>query len=253
MSTRASRAREAVLTAVFASLVFAATLVAFETPITRGYFNLGETMVYTAAMIGGPLVGLVAGGFGSMMADLTLGYAHYAPGTLAIKAIEGFITGVLYRRLRRQSPGRLRVISVTVGLAGALLLGVVGFEKYYGETILRIWGGEAKIVIPRVAWVLIALAFAAATTFLSIKAKPSVGARVLACLAGGVEMMTGYLLYEAYVLGFGLRVASAELPVNLGQAVIGAVVAVYVVEALERMGVRFAGEPGGSKERSPRV
>ncbi len=253
MSSRASRAREAVLTSVFASLVFAATLIAFETPITRGYFNLGETMVYTSAMIGGPIIGLVAGGFGSMMADLVLGFAHYAPGTLAIKAIEGFITGSLYKRLRRESPSRLRVISVAVGLAGAVLLGVVGFEKYYGETILKVWGGEARIIIPRVAWVLIALVFALATTLLSVKAKPSVGARVLACLAGGVEMMTGYLLYEAYVLGFGLRVASAELPVNLGQAVIGAVVAVYVVEALERMGVKFAGEPSGYEERPPRV
>jgi len=40
---RARKARELSYTTTFIALVFAATLVSVETPITRGYFNLGET------------------------------------------------------------------------------------------------------------------------------------------------------------------------------------------------------------------
>ncbi|MCE4620798.1 MAG: ECF transporter S component, partial [Desulfurococcales archaeon] len=77
--------RVTVYSAVFIALVFAATLIAVSTPVTNGYFNLGESMVYTAALLGGTLVGTIAGGIGSAMADLYLGYSHYAPGTLIIK------------------------------------------------------------------------------------------------------------------------------------------------------------------------
>ena len=50
------------LSATFTALVFVATAI-FNLAITatNGYFNFGESMVYLAALVGGPLVGLVAG------------------------------------------------------------------------------------------------------------------------------------------------------------------------------------------------
>ncbi len=239
-----------VLVCVFIGLVFVATLIAVETPVTRGYFNLGETMVYTAALLGGPMVGGVAGGVGSMLADVFLGYTHYAPGTLVIKGVEGLIVGGLYHRLRRLGSREYRIMGVLVGLAAGFYIGVIGYEKYYGETILTLWGKSLALTIPRLIWPALGLVIAVATIVLTLKTKPRVGARILACMTGGVEMVLGYLLYEAYVLGFGLRVASAELPVNLGQAVIGVVVATYLVDALERMGVAPRA-PGESHSRVP--
>ena len=82
--------------AVFTSLVCAATMIfSIYVPATRGFFNIGETMVYITALLFGPLIGSFAGGFGSMFADILLGYSQFAPGTLIIKACEGGIVGLL--------------------------------------------------------------------------------------------------------------------------------------------------------------
>jgi uncharacterized membrane protein len=106
------------LTVVFTALVTAATMVlSVYFPLTRGYFNLGETMVYLSALVGGPFVGAFAGGVGSALADILLGYNAFAPGTLVIKAAEGAVAGLLYRRLSRlRVPGMLGFSAAIVGL-----------------------------------------------------------------------------------------------------------------------------------------
>src|SRR4030067_1377032 len=87
------------ITAIFTALVTAATMVfSINVPQTRGFFNIGETMVYTSAFLFGPFVGSFSGGVGSMLADILLGYPHYAPATLVIKACEGSVVGVLARK-----------------------------------------------------------------------------------------------------------------------------------------------------------
>ncbi|MCE4610047.1 MAG: ECF transporter S component, partial [Desulfurococcales archaeon] len=108
-----------VRSAVFAALVLAATMISVYTPITEGYFNLGESMVYTAAILGGPYVGLIAGGIGSALADIILGYSHYAPGTLVIKAIEGYLAGWIFLKLSRlPSEKRRSMIYIAALLVG---------------------------------------------------------------------------------------------------------------------------------------
>ncbi|HME18238.1 MAG TPA: ECF transporter S component, partial [Nitrososphaerales archaeon] len=85
--------------AVFTAFVAAATAVfSVFIPATNGYFNVGEIMVYTSALLMGPYVGAFAGGVGSAISDISLGFPYYAPGTLVIKAAEGFIVGYLSKR-----------------------------------------------------------------------------------------------------------------------------------------------------------
>lgn len=62
---------------------------------TNGYLNLGDMVVFIAAMILGKKGGLVVGGLGSSLADVLGGYAHYAPITLVVKGLEGFIAGAI--------------------------------------------------------------------------------------------------------------------------------------------------------------
>ena len=46
------------ISGIFAALVFVATYsFIISIPATSGYFNLGETVIYTAALVFGPLVG----------------------------------------------------------------------------------------------------------------------------------------------------------------------------------------------------
>lgn len=91
--------RRLVLTALFAALVAVATMV-INIPMvaTQGFVNVGDTMIFAAGIFMGPAVGLLAGGIGSALADLLLGYAHWAPWTLVIKGIEGLVVGLLAHR-----------------------------------------------------------------------------------------------------------------------------------------------------------
>jgi len=228
-----------VYTAIFAALVFAATLISVSTPITKGYFNLGESMVYTSAILGGPLIGGLAGGIGSAFADLYLGYSDYAPGTLIIKGIEGALVGFIYLKLSRLSKETLKKLSLPLSLlvggaivlAGSVLYGAI----YGGDTVLEIWGRSVSFRIPLWAWTILGLAVGFWILYIVLKTDPSYSSAVIAMLLGGTLMVTGYFLYEAIVLKFGIT-AAAEIPVNFGQALIGASIAIAVVSAVRRAG-----------------
>ena len=75
------------LTGVLAALTTLATLVIRIPTITKGYINLGDTVVNIAGWVLGPLYGAAAAGLGSALADLIAGYTVYVPATLIIKAL----------------------------------------------------------------------------------------------------------------------------------------------------------------------
>jgi len=107
------------LAAVFAALVFIVTsqIPPIPIPATSGYFNVGETVIYVAALLFGASVGALSGGIGAMLADVYLGFGVFAPGTLVIKGIEGAIVGFLNLKLKKyiQNVTLCAVISVIVG------------------------------------------------------------------------------------------------------------------------------------------
>ncbi len=81
--------------AVFTALVVVTTLaVRIPIPATGGYINVGDAIIFTAALSMGWLVGGIAGGLGSAIADM-VGYPVFAPFTLVIKGLEGFIAGII--------------------------------------------------------------------------------------------------------------------------------------------------------------
>lgn len=64
-------------------------------PATSGYINVGDSVILiTSVLLGGPF-GLVAGGIGSALADVLLGYTSYAPVTLIVKGLEGLLVTVI--------------------------------------------------------------------------------------------------------------------------------------------------------------
>ncbi len=116
--------------AVFAALVFAVTsqIPPIPIPATSGYFNIGETTIYIAALIFGPLVGGFAGGVGSALSDAFLGYGLFAPGTFFIKGGEGIIVGFLNTNLRRRISNLTICASIAVAVGGAEM--VIGYFLY---------------------------------------------------------------------------------------------------------------------------
>jgi uncharacterized membrane protein len=153
---------------VFAALVCVATLtLVISIPATSGYFNLGETVIYTAALLFGPLVGGIAGGAGAAIADILVA-AQFAPGTLIVKGLEGAIVGFLNKKIQKR------------------------------------------------------------TRNLSLSATASV-------IIGGLEMVTGYFIYEQLVLSYPLANALVEIPFNIVQMLVGLVVAVPVMHIILRV------------------
>ena len=53
---------------------------------------------YGSSFVLGKRGAFIVGGLGSALADLLLGYAHYAPITLVVKGLEGYIAGSLLGR-----------------------------------------------------------------------------------------------------------------------------------------------------------
>lgn len=105
------------LAAIFGALAAAVTI-AFVVPIpaTSGYFNLGEAIVYIAALVFGPYIGAFSGG-SIAIADVLVGAGQFAPGTLVIKGLEGAIVGLLNQKLRKYTSnfGLTATVSVVIG------------------------------------------------------------------------------------------------------------------------------------------
>ena len=84
------------------AIVCAGTMIIqIPVPQTKGYINMGDALVLTIAMLFGAKVGALAGGIGSALADIILGYTHWAPFTFIIKGLEGLIAGTLAYRAQK--------------------------------------------------------------------------------------------------------------------------------------------------------
>ncbi len=120
MASKAPNAREVALTAVMTAATAATTMVvSIPFPPTRGYFNLGDAVVMLAGLLFGARLGGVAGGVGSAISDILLGYAYFSPLTLFIKGTEGFLTGLI-------GGGRKLQFKVAGVVAGAIAM-LVGY------------------------------------------------------------------------------------------------------------------------------
>jgi uncharacterized membrane protein len=85
------------LYAVLTALTTAVTMTLVIPLPTRGYFNIGDAMVFFSAFTFGWRAGMICGGIGSAMADLLLGFGFFAPITLVAKGSEGLVAGILGR------------------------------------------------------------------------------------------------------------------------------------------------------------
>ena len=236
--TTASTAMRLSITAIFTSLVFVATTIfSIYVPQTKGFFNIGETMVFTTALLFGPLVGAFAGGVGSMLADLFLGYPQYAPATLVIKACEGAVVGVLNRkRLKFSSKLQWKAFTVTFGLIAGVLLGAIGSLYYSGSVELYIGfpppeSPTLSLFVPTEFWYSLGVLVILLISLTGFVFEPEFGWFVFSTLIGGSVMITGYFLYQQFFLGV---LAVAEIPVNIGQMTIGLIVALPIVRAIWR-------------------
>jgi uncharacterized membrane protein len=209
-------------------------------PSTKGFFNIGETMVYITALLFGPLVGAFAGGAGSALADVLLGYYYYAPATLVIKALEGGIVGFLGRKkppFSLQAKRKWRIFTTGTGVFVGALISLIGFLYYSG--IVEFYSGfppsenpTSTFFIPMEFWLGLGIFVAILTAVIAVISEPEYGWMIISTIFGGLVMVLGYFLYEQFILGV---LAVAEVPVNIGQMTVGLIIATPIVKIIQRM------------------
>jgi len=225
--------------AIFTALVCVATVIfSIYVPATQGFFNVGESMVFLAALLFGPVVGAFAGGVGSMLADMFLGFWHYAPATLIVKACEGAVVGWL-KKSNPKLISRLhwKLFTVALGIITALLLGWIGITYYSGEVELTLGSEMFTFFIPAEFWLFLGFGTATSIIVLGLVADPEFGWTIFSVIAGGFIMVLGYFLYQQFLIYplFNIEVvAILEIPVNIGQMIIGAIVALPIARLILR-------------------
>jgi uncharacterized membrane protein len=132
-----ANSKEIAASIIFAAAVAASTLV-IRVPIpgTGGYFNLGDTLVLSAALLFGWRVGAFAGGVGSALADIVGGFPAWAPLTLVAKGLEGLAAGYL----RSTAEFWKNVIAVSVG--GTIMVLIY----FIGEFTIPFYGGPSGAI-----------------------------------------------------------------------------------------------------------
>jgi len=90
------KTRQVAAIGIMGALATIATMIfTFPIPATSGYFNLGDSIVIITSLTFGPLVGALAGGLGSGLADLLGGWYNWVIFTTVIKGAEGYIAGYM--------------------------------------------------------------------------------------------------------------------------------------------------------------
>ncbi|MFX1282733.1 MAG: ECF transporter S component [Promethearchaeota archaeon] len=257
--------REIALIASFMAMVFLSTSLFYIALVSStGFFNIGEAFVYLAALVGGPIVGALAGGFGSAMADMVLGYGMFAPGTLVFKGMEGFTVGFLYHK-GKDINQKVRylvlvfisvflicfVVFVTTPWLQRALLNPFLNEDIQGSSTIQgafiIFGfslehgitqQELPFEFPGFLLVLVVVLLIALIWFVELRMGEK-GKMVLSCLLAGPIIVVGYFLYEVFILSVPFGGALSEIPFNIAQVVFGIVIAVPIYYNLKELGIKL--------------
>ena len=115
-------ARMVTITGVMLAVTFVMTRSITFSIGPGGFVHMGDIAIFVTAILFGPVVALISGGLGTALADVSLGYGAWAPGTLVIHGLQGFVAGLIAWR------GEIRRM-VIAAVAGGIIL-VVGYFLY---------------------------------------------------------------------------------------------------------------------------
>ena len=197
--------------------------VAIPIPASTGYFNVGEGIIYFVSILFGPYIGAFVGGVGAGFADVIGGYAIFAPGTFIAKGAEGFVVGLVFKKLRENTSinNNWKLFSLILGLVAGGLMALLA----NGTISIVILGGILTLII----WIL------------GFTVQKNIGVKILSIMAGGIVMVSGYFLYESLLINLispgeyldPLNAALVEVPFNILQVLTGILIAIPLIAALE--------------------
>ena len=134
------------LMAVMTALVAVGTFIIRIPNPLGGYFNVGDVMVFVAALTFNPLVGGFAGGVGSAVSDM-IGFPMFAVPTLIIKGLEGLLAGLITNK-----KSIFRDVLAVVIAGSEMIIGYFLVELYplgwgLGGALAELPGNTAQIFV----------------------------------------------------------------------------------------------------------
>ena len=115
--------RRVILSGLFAALIAVLTAL-LPIPLGHGFANPGDVFVLLSGFVLGPVFGFLSAGIGSMLADLFLGYAVYAPATFLIKGLMALVAALLSRAfVKKESPYAIVFIAAIAIACEAIMVG----------------------------------------------------------------------------------------------------------------------------------
>lgn len=136
---------------VFSALVLLATLVRVPFPVPAGYINLGDGVIFIAAMVLGPFSAVPAA-LGSVLADWIAGFPVYIPATLLIKGLMGWFAGQMLRK--RDGKGVLPYLWIFLVCEILMVAGYFVYEVFVydpgaaiGSVLYNAFQGIAGVVV----------------------------------------------------------------------------------------------------------
>ena len=130
--TSQDKTKELVIDALFIALTFVATMfINIRLPLmgNGGLIPLGTVPMFLGAFIYGKRTGALAGGIGMGLFDLISGWTAWAPFTLVIVGLMGYVSGTISDKLKVRP-----VVANTIAVIAALIIKIVGY--YFAELIL---------------------------------------------------------------------------------------------------------------------
>jgi len=144
------------LMAIMSAVVAVGTLIIRIPNPMGGYFNVGDVMIFVAALTFGPIVGGVAGGLGSAIADV-IGFPLFAIPTLVIKGLEGLFAGWVGDRMSVFRDVFAVVVAGSEMVLGYFLVEWLFLQWGLGGALAEVPANIVQIVIGGVVGIPVAL------------------------------------------------------------------------------------------------
>jgi uncharacterized membrane protein len=137
--------RRIVFSAMFIAIVVVATFINVPFPgAAGGLVHLGTLVMLTISMKYGKFYGMIGGGVGMFIFDVLGGWMAWAPGTLVVRLLMGYVVGVIaYDKVKGQGQSVLKNI---IAFFAGLIVMVVGYYLY--EAIFLTTFEAALVSIP---------------------------------------------------------------------------------------------------------
>jgi uncharacterized membrane protein len=111
-----------------------------------GYFNVGDAMIFVCALTFDPIIGGVAGGLGSAIADI-IGFPAFVIPTLIIKGLEGFIASLVTDKKTVFRDVLAVVLAGSEMVIGYFLVELYPFQWGLGGAASEVPGNIAQVVV----------------------------------------------------------------------------------------------------------